>query len=43
MVHCAEGHLHADIFTEGNQGNTDHGSNLMVGLFLVVLVLRAEV
>lgn len=43
MVHGAKSHLHANVFTKGNQGDTDYGSNLMVGLFFVLLVLRAEV
>ena len=43
MVHSSQAHFLADLFTEGDECNSEHGCNLMDRLLLIFLVLGAEV
>jgi len=42
MLHSSESHLDTNVFTEGNQSDTDDSSDLMDRLFLVFLMLSAQ-
>ena len=43
VVHGTQTHLLTDLFTEGDQRNTNNGRNLVHGLLLVFLMLSAHV
>lgn len=42
MLHCSESHLDANVFTKGNQSDTDDSGDLMDGLLLVFFMLSTQ-